>query len=174
MALDPTGRWLATADGDDVVVFDARTGARRTVLRGHTDTVNAISFSPDGLLLASASKDHDARLWDTRTFRLVKVLHRHYAFVSGVAFSPDGLWVATAGPLKAGVWEARANDLAGSFLFFVRGNEEPITSVALSAVGHELATAARDGSIRVVDCHLCGDLSSLEAYARFRLSRLGP
>ena len=50
----------------------------------------------DGRLLASSSRDHDARLWDVRTLTLVKVLHRHTAFVSGVAFSSDSRWVATA------------------------------------------------------------------------------
>jgi WD40 repeat protein len=172
IALDPTGRLFATADGDDVVVFDARTGTARAVLRGHADTVTGIAFSPDGSLLASSSKDHNARVWSTTTFTSIKLLHRHVAFVSGVVFSADGRWLATAGPSKAGVWAATANDFAGSFLFFVRGNQAPITSVAFSPLGHELATAARDGSVRVVDCHLCGDLASLESYARFRLSRL--
>jgi hypothetical protein len=64
------------------------------------------------------------------------------------------------------------SDLPGSFLQFVRGNTMPIASVAFSGGAWELATAARDGSIRVVDCKLCGGLPQLEAYARARLARL--
>ena len=142
------------------------------MLHGHTDTVTGIAFSPDGSRLVSSSKDHDAIVWNTRTFGAVKVLHRHTSFVSGVAFSGDGRWIATAGPLKAGVWATRGSDLPGSFLYFVRGNQAPITAVAFSSRGNELATAARDGSIRVVACNLCGGLRSLEAYARERLKRL--
>jgi len=54
----------------------------------------------------------------------------------------------------------------------VRGNVSPIAGVAFSARGWELATAARDGSIRVYDCKLCGGLPQLESYARARLASL--
>jgi WD40 repeat protein len=172
VALDPTGRLLAAAVGKDIAVFDARTGIRLKLLRGHKDRVTGLAFSPDGTRLVSSSADHDARVWDTQTLTLRKVLHRHVASVSGVAVTADGRWIATAGPTKAGVWETNGTDLAGSFLFYVRGNGSPITGVAFSSRGDELATSAHDGGIRVFDCHLCGGLPSLEAYARERLQRL--
>jgi WD40 repeat protein len=172
VALDPTGQLVAAGVADNVVVYDARTGRQLGVLAGHTDTVTGVAFSPDGKLIASSSRDRDARVWDAKSLKLVKILRRHTAFVSGVAFSPDGRWLATAGPLKAGIWAAGDSDLPGSFLQFVRGNTMPIASVAFSGRAWELATAARDGSIRVVDCKLCGGLPQLEAYARARLARL--
>jgi WD40 repeat protein len=172
VALDPTGRMVAAGVADNVVVYDAHTGTQLGVLAGHTDTVTGVAFSPDGKLIASSSRDRDARVWDAKSLKLVKILRRHTAFVSGVAFSPDGRWLATAGPLKAGIWAAGDSDLPGSFLQFVRGNTMPIASVAFSGRAWELATAARDGSIRVVDCKLCGGLPQLEAYARARLARL--
>jgi WD40 repeat protein len=172
VALDPTGHLVAAGVADNVVVYDAHTGTQLGVLAGHTDTVTSLAFSPDGKLIASSSRDRDARVWDAKALKLVKILRRHTAFVSGVAFSPDGRWLATAGPLKAGIWAVGDSDLPGSFLQFVRGNTMPIASVAFSGRAWELATAARDGSIRVVDCKLCGGLPQLEAYARARLARL--
>jgi WD40 repeat protein len=174
VALDPAGRLLAAGVGQNVVVYDAHTGKQLAVLAGHTDTVTGVAFSPDGELLASSSRDHSARVWDATALKLVKVLLRHTAFVSGLAFSPDGRWLATAGPLKAGIWASGDTDLPRSFLQFVRGNPTPLASVAFSSRGWELATAARDGSIRVVDCKLCGRLPQLESYAKARLANLRP
>ena len=170
--LDPTGRLVAIGAGPRVYMYDARTGRRLAILRGHTDTVTGLAFSPDGSRLASSSRDHDARLWDARTFKSVEVLRRHVSSISGVAFSSDGRWVATAGPLKAGIWSAAQSSLRGGFMSFVRGNESPINGIAFSPHGWEVATASRDGSIRVFDCKLCGRLDNLESYARAELKSL--
>jgi WD40 repeat protein len=172
VALDPAGRLLAAGAGKTVRVYDAQTGALLKVLTGHTDDVTGLAFSPDGRQLASSSKDHDVRVWDARRLTLVKVLHRHASFVSGVAFSSDGRWIASAGPTKAGVWAAHASGLRDSFLYFARGNEAPIASVAFAPQGWEVATAARDGSIRLLDCALCAPLPQIESYAKSRLAAL--
>jgi WD40 repeat protein len=172
VAVDPTGRLVAVGAGPAIYVYDARTGARRAILKGHTDTVTGLAFSPDGSQLVSSSLDHDARVWDARTLKLVKVLRRHVSFISGVAFSNDGRWVATAGPLKAGIWAAGSSNLRGSFMFFLRGNKKPIDSIAFSPRGWEVATASHDGSVRVFDCKLCGRLTNLESYAGAQLKSL--
>lgn len=42
---------------------DARTGAELAVLRGHEGGVEAVTFSPDGATVATASVDGTARVW---------------------------------------------------------------------------------------------------------------
>ena len=44
--------------------WKAVSGAGKTVLWGHTDDVTSVSFSPDGLTLASGSGDNTIRLWE--------------------------------------------------------------------------------------------------------------
>ena len=70
--------------------------------------MNSVAFSPDGTRLATASKDHTARLWDARTGQFLRECKGHTNMVTSVAFSPDGTRLATASyDWTARLWDAR-------------------------------------------------------------------
>src|SRR5579872_2297951 len=57
---------------------------------GHSSSVTAIAFSPDGRLLASGDAiDHKIVLWDVASGRQVRSLEGHTLSITTVAFSPD-------------------------------------------------------------------------------------
>ena len=58
--------------------------------KSHKDTVDAIAFSPDGKLLASASNNHTVMLWDPATGATMQTLKGHRHTVSSLAFSSSG------------------------------------------------------------------------------------
>jgi len=77
-------------------LFAATTAAARAPQRGHTRGVRAVSFSPDGTRIATASWDHTIRLWDARTGRLFATLIGHSGPVRSVAWSDRGAKLVTA------------------------------------------------------------------------------
>src|SRR5262249_43942922 len=71
-AFGPDGRLFAAAMPEKpgsypVRIWDTISGAELQVLRGHKNTPDAVSFSPDGRRLATGSSDNTLRVWDVAT-----------------------------------------------------------------------------------------------------------
>jgi WD40 repeat protein len=132
--------------------------------------VTAVDFSDDGRLLATSSRDHDARVWDTATGKST-VLHGHFGAVLDASFSPDGRWVVTAGPTSAGLWDATT----GERVAFLVGDTDQLTSASFSPDGSRILTSSRDGTARTYSCAICGTFDELVSAAAARLAAIsGP
>ena len=81
-------------------------------LRGHTKTVQALAYSPDGLTLASAGDDRTVRAWRLDRGTVRTTLEGHTDAVLTLAFSPDGKILASAGyDRRLRLWAERATGL---------------------------------------------------------------
>lgn len=96
-------------------LWEADSGLALISLRWHRDSVLAVAFSPDGRLLATASKDRtisiwniERGLWDAVIGAHEEALYGHQAPVSAIAFSPDGTHlVSAAADQTLRFWDAR-------------------------------------------------------------------
>jgi WD40 repeat protein len=70
-----------------------RDGSLHTFV-GHTGGVNAVRFSPDGKMLASASHDGTVRLWDVAARRAIVQLVQKETGIFSLAFTRNGKWLA--------------------------------------------------------------------------------
>jgi WD40 repeat protein len=140
------------ADGVRVAIAaDARAVVRRVdggaadVVVGHDKRVYAVSFSPDGERLATASLDGSARVWRARDGAPLAVLRGHRLGLRSVAFG-DGERLATGGwDGTVRIWDARS----GTLVLTLRGHRDRVESVAFSSDGVLAASADIAGEVRV-------------------------
>ena len=163
------GRLVTGGSNAIARVWDVESGKPVTPpLEGHHDLITSASFSHDGRHVVTTSRDHDARVWDARTGRHVWTFSGSYAQLNSAAFSYDDRWVVTAGPAAAGIWDMET----GRRLIAVNGRDHPLTAVALSPRGWQIAAGGLGGSVRTYDCRLCGKIDDLVSLARERLAHL--
>ncbi|WP_377273463.1 WD40 repeat domain-containing serine/threonine protein kinase [Peterkaempfera sp. SMS 1(5)a] len=121
VALSPDGRRLASADNNNLHLWDLATGQAAHLL-GQVNPVDPLVFSADGRTLAGAGKA--VWLWDLTTgdreaARRVKASHP-----SAIALSPDGRTLAVSTNSGVGLWDTgtglRTATLKTSAMYAIR------------------------------------------------------
>eukprot|EP00873_Tetraselmis_striata_P011970 jgi/Tetstr1/432234/TSEL_002270.t1 len=132
-------------------LWDTASGALLHTLNGHAQRLVAMALSEDGRLLATGSLDRTVKLWDTATGALLHALDDHTCADLPnccLALGDNGSLLATAG----GEFAQLYNTSSGARLDTpddTKRHSHTVTSVALSADGHLLATGSLDGSAKL-------------------------
>jgi WD40 repeat protein len=125
-------------------------GAHAGALRGHTNIVTCLAFSPCGSLLASGSDDKTIRVWDVKTRKALIVLKDHPARVRGLLWVSRTLLISSHVDSDLSMWDLTTPKELGKLT--VAGGT--IWSMSLSPAKNRLALGLKTGSLVVVDLAL--------------------
>jgi WD40 repeat protein len=149
IAISPDGRLIASAGRDNVInLFDSQSGQLVRSVRARSIASNALAFSADGRILASATGDFPTdhiEMWDVATGSLVRTIEVPTRGILSLAFSPDNRTLASAGDDKIiSLWNQDNGTQIGS----LRGHDASVSSLVFTKEG-TLLSGSHDGSVKI-------------------------
>jgi len=149
-----------------VRLWDVQTGRLLKTLKGHTEWVAAVAFSPDGKTVASGGRE--LKFWDLPSGREKVTLSGHPDVIFGAAFSPGGRLISGSGGLETTIihWDLQTGKPLKIFQSERALQSEPVVG-DLSPDGHMFAVgvasrALKPRTIKVWDAQTGTLLQSLE------------
>lgn len=116
----------------------------QATLIGHTDHVRGVTWSPDGIRLATASDDGKVRLYSAAG-ALQMTLSGHTAGVTSIAWSPDGRTIASGSDDGT----VRLWNVDGSLRKVLTGHDGYVTSLSWAPDSSGLASGSWDTRVRL-------------------------
>ena len=143
----PKGRQLAVSTSVGIWFYAPDTGKMLDLLPQTTYNSNfEFAYSPDGNIIASASKDGKVHLLEVATKQNRGRLTKYGRKITAIAFSPDGTTLV-AGDMDGGtrVWNTETLTRSGT----LRAQAGGVTAVAYSPDGKTIAIGSWDTTLQL-------------------------
>lgn len=139
---------LVTASDDFTIYLWEPSKSEKPVARllGHQKQVNHVTFSPDGLFIASSAFDNHVKLWSARDGRFLYTLKGHVGPVYMSAFSADSrLLVSGSKDTTLKVWDVATGKLKEN----LPGHKDEVFAVDWSPDGERVGSGGKDKAVRI-------------------------
>lgn len=137
---------------------------RLLTLRGHSGAVYSVTFSPDGVFIATAGADGIVRIWNALGGSLIGTLSGHVGDVNFATFSPDAhLLVSSGADGTVRIWDVHSRKPLRSIL----ASNQEVFEAKFSPDGNLLAAGGKDGVLRVWNTNDWQLLASTKAHSDF-------
>lgn len=113
----------------------------------HSDAVGGVAFSPDGLMLASGSKDKTIQIWDLATGKSIRTFEGDSSTIWSVAFDSNGTRLVTG----TGFWRVMLWDMKTGQAIRSLDHAASVWSVAISHDGQLIASGSGDKTAKIWD-----------------------
>ena len=160
VALSRDGTLVAAGDGEQIQIWEARTGTSLHRLEGYVEgeeteglagrgeKVTALAFSPDGNYLASGSSGGTVLIWNIEKGEIAWATKGHLASVTKVIFDASSEYLLSSG---ADNYVRRWRVSGGKFAGLFGGHLGTVTSVAFGLDADTIVSGGSDGSVRLWD-----------------------
>ena len=149
IAFNTVNKQIASRGCDGkAIIRDARTHKFLYSLIGHTRIINCITFSSDGMRIATGSDDTMLKIWESQTGRCLRTF-KHPESVSCVEFSSNSAIIASVSSNTIRIWDIATGKNIGKF----QGRPRKIIGITMHSDGNQVIAAASDGSLESWNIH---------------------
>ncbi len=137
---------LVTPDGTPPATRTSVNNTNVLIFSGHLTGVNALSWSPDGKRIASASNDTFVQVFDASTGKRLLIYRGHTKEVAAVSWSPDGKRIASGGQdATVQIWDAGT----GKQGFVYKGHKDRVDALSWSSDSTQIASGSEDKTVQI-------------------------
>ncbi len=166
LTFDATGQRLAAGQGTGrVFIWDLETLEITQQFQAHDNWAFSTKFFNDGKRLVTGGGDDLVKIWDLSDLEQPQQIFAHHTEdVHSVVLSNDDRFLVTAGDDKIPFIQTLDDDDQHPSLRKLAEHPRQIPAMDLSSNGRLLATASRDGKLRVFNMSSGAEIAVLDAH----------